>query len=220
VSHAHAPPQMAKGDSKANEPVTREYTVNLHKRCHRTCFKKKAPKAVKQIREFAMKMMGTSDVRLDVKLNKAVWSQGVRNIPHRIRIVVSRRRNDDEDAKARRVRAVWAGRVCGMTGRELGMLRGGGIHGHTGVRVLTPGALDLGPFLCHQAGGRHTHARHSITARAKDGRDARRESGAMPHHHRGPALPLSRAVHATPSRPHDAFHGVMTQQGPSLTPPP
>ncbi|KAG1667427.1 hypothetical protein FOA52_006348 [Chlamydomonas sp. UWO 241] len=91
---------MAKGDkAKTNEPVTREYTVNLHKRCHKTCFKKKAPKAVKQIREFAKKMMGTSDVRLDVKLNKAVWSQGIKNVPHRIRIVVSRRRNDDEDAK-------------------------------------------------------------------------------------------------------------------------
>lgn len=90
---------MAKKESRSRDVVTREYTVNLHKRVHKTSFKKKAPKAVKQIREFAAKMMGTKDVRLDVKLNKAVWSQGVKNVPHRVRIVVSRRRNDDEDAK-------------------------------------------------------------------------------------------------------------------------
>lgn len=98
--HACTPSvQMAKGEGKSKDVVTREYTINLHKRCHSTCFKKKAPKAVKQIREFAKKTMGTTDVRLDVKLNKAVWSQGIRNIPHRIRVQISRRRNDDEDAK-------------------------------------------------------------------------------------------------------------------------
>lgn len=61
-------------------------------------FKKMAPKAVKEIRKFAQKTMGTSDVRLDVKLNKAVWSRGVRNVPTRIRVRIARKRNDDEDA--------------------------------------------------------------------------------------------------------------------------
>lgn len=75
--------------------------INLHKRIHKTCFKKRAPKAVKQIREFASKVMGTKDVRLDVKLNKVVWSQGIRSVPVRVRVVISRRRNDDEDAKVR-----------------------------------------------------------------------------------------------------------------------
>jgi len=73
--------------------------INLHKRIHKTSFKKRAPKAVKQIREFASKVMGTKDVRLDVKLNKVVWSQGIRSVPVRVRVVISRRRNDDEDAK-------------------------------------------------------------------------------------------------------------------------
>jgi large subunit ribosomal protein L31e len=90
---------MAKKDARSRDVVTREYTINLHKRVHSTAFKKKAPKAVKQIREFAKKMMGTNDVRLDVKLNKAVWSQGIKNVPTRLRVVISRRRNDDEDAK-------------------------------------------------------------------------------------------------------------------------
>jgi len=52
----------------------------------------------KQIKTFAQKMMKTSDVRVDVKLNKAVWSKGIRNVPKRIRVQISRRRNDNEDA--------------------------------------------------------------------------------------------------------------------------
>jgi len=51
-----------------------------------------------QIKTFAQKMMKTSDVRVDVKLNKAVWSKGIRNVPRRIRVQISRRRNDNEDA--------------------------------------------------------------------------------------------------------------------------
>jgi large subunit ribosomal protein L31e len=42
--------------------------------------------------------MGTKDVRVDTKLNKAVWATGVRNVPRRIRVRLSRKRNDDEEA--------------------------------------------------------------------------------------------------------------------------
>ncbi|KAH1264044.1 60S ribosomal protein L31 [Glycine max] len=65
----------------------------------RDTFKKKAPKAIKEIRKFAQKAMGTNDVRVDVKLNKFVWSQGIRSVPRRIRVRIARKRNDDEDAK-------------------------------------------------------------------------------------------------------------------------
>jgi large subunit ribosomal protein L31e len=92
---------MAKKERRSKEVVTREYTVNLHKRLHSTNFKKRAPRAIKEIKTFAAKVMGTKDVRIDVNLNKAVWKQGVRNVPTRVRIVISRRRNDDEDAKVR-----------------------------------------------------------------------------------------------------------------------
>jgi large subunit ribosomal protein L31e len=61
-------------------------------------FKKRAPRAIKEIKSFASKMMLTEDVRVDANLNKAVWSQGVRNVPHRIRVRLSRKRNEDEDA--------------------------------------------------------------------------------------------------------------------------
>jgi large subunit ribosomal protein L31e len=43
--------------------------------------------------------MGTTDVRVDVKLNKHIWSRGIRSVPRRIRVRVARKRNDDQDAK-------------------------------------------------------------------------------------------------------------------------
>ena len=42
--------------------------------------------------------MGTNDVRVDTDLNKAVWRQGVRNVPFRVRVKLSRRKNEEEDA--------------------------------------------------------------------------------------------------------------------------
>uniref|UniRef100_A0A0D9X9J2 60S ribosomal protein L31 n=1 Tax=Leersia perrieri TaxID=77586 RepID=A0A0D9X9J2_9ORYZ len=148
------------GAARKEEVVTREYTINLHKRLHGwyfrllissvplryeglrsyamdeimrflldancncecayvgtddqepefvkmlikdawgfSTFKKKAPNAIKEIRKFAHKAMGTADVRIDVKLNKHIWSSGIRSVPRRIRVRIARKRNDEEDAK-------------------------------------------------------------------------------------------------------------------------
>jgi large subunit ribosomal protein L31e len=62
-------------------------------------FKKKAPRAIREIKKFTSKMMGTADVRVDTKLNKYIWSKGVRNVPYRVRVRLSRKRNEDEEAK-------------------------------------------------------------------------------------------------------------------------
>ena len=86
-----------KGQSAINEVVTREYTINIHKRIHGVGFKKRAPRALKEIRKFAMKEMGTLDVRIDTRLNKAIWAKGIRNVPYRIHVWLSRKRNEDED---------------------------------------------------------------------------------------------------------------------------
>ncbi|GMT29173.1 hypothetical protein PFISCL1PPCAC_20470, partial [Pristionchus fissidentatus] len=96
--------KMAKGQktdkkrSAITEVVTREYTINLHKRIHGMSFKRRAPRAIDQIRKFAELQMKTKDVRIDSRLNKAVWSKGIRNVPYRVRVRLSRRRNDDEDS--------------------------------------------------------------------------------------------------------------------------
>ncbi|KAK3382399.1 putative 60S ribosomal protein L31 [Lasiosphaeria ovina] len=79
--------------------VAREYTIHLHKRLHGVTFKKRAPKAIKEIKAFATLSMGTTDVRVDPQLNKKVWEQGVKGVPYRLRIRISRRRNDEEGAK-------------------------------------------------------------------------------------------------------------------------
>jgi len=80
------------------EVVTREYTINMHKRLHGIGFKYRAPRAVKEIKKFAEKQMGTKDVRIDTRLNKAIWAQGVRGVPFRMRVRLARLRNEDEDS--------------------------------------------------------------------------------------------------------------------------
>uniref|UniRef100_A0A914YVV7 Large ribosomal subunit protein eL31 n=1 Tax=Panagrolaimus superbus TaxID=310955 RepID=A0A914YVV7_9BILA len=87
-----------KSKSALNKVVTREYTINIHKRIHGIGFKKRAPRAIDEIRKFAEQQMGTVDVRVDTRLNKYIWHKGVRNVPFRVRVRLSRRRNDDEDS--------------------------------------------------------------------------------------------------------------------------
>merc|ERR1712151_1235193 len=87
------------GPKKEMQPACRDYTLHLHKRLHGVQFKKRAPRAIRDIKRFATKEMYPKDVRIDNSLNRAVWLNGIRNIPRRIRIRVTRRRNEDEDAK-------------------------------------------------------------------------------------------------------------------------
>ncbi|CCH58422.1 hypothetical protein TBLA_0A06310 [Henningerozyma blattae CBS 6284] len=79
--------------------VTREYTINMHKRLHGVSFKKRAPRAVKEIKKFAKLHMGTDDVRLSPELNQEIWKRGIKGVPLRLRLRISRKRNEEEDAK-------------------------------------------------------------------------------------------------------------------------
>ncbi|KAI4717415.1 hypothetical protein E4T48_06412 [Aureobasidium sp. EXF-10727] len=132
------------GRSAIADVVAREYTIHLHKRVHGVSFKKRAPRAIKEIKAFAENAMvssdpfcpiqcvfracagsskhnaqaqntcdtllqpqpltaslhqGTRDVRLDPQLNKKVWECGVKGVPFRLRVRISRKRNDEEGAK-------------------------------------------------------------------------------------------------------------------------
>ncbi|KAK3074798.1 60S ribosomal protein L31B [Teratosphaeriaceae sp. CCFEE 6253] len=87
------------GRSAIEDVVAREYTIHLHKHVHGVTFKKRAPRAIKAIRMFAAKAMGTTDVRLDPQLNKKVWESGIKGVPFRLRVRISRKRNDEEGAK-------------------------------------------------------------------------------------------------------------------------
>ena len=92
-------PSKKESEAKSMIPASRDYTINLHKLCHKTQFKKKAPKALKQIRIFAASNMKTEDVRIDSEVNQFVWNQGIRNIPRRVRVRLCRKKNDSEDSK-------------------------------------------------------------------------------------------------------------------------
>jgi len=60
----------------------------------------RAPVAIKAVKAFAQKAMNTKKVLIDTSVNAAVWERGIKSVPHRIRVRIQRKRNDDEDAKA------------------------------------------------------------------------------------------------------------------------
>ena len=89
---------MVKGETKPQEPCSRDYTVHLHKRLHGVSFKKRAPKAISVIRDFTSRVMKTKDVRIDAELNRFLWSHGIKNVPYRVRVRMSRKKNEDDNA--------------------------------------------------------------------------------------------------------------------------
>lgn len=91
--------KTTKSGKRGIEPVVRDTTVHLAKMTFKKTFKKRAPTAIRRIRDFVEKVMLTKDVRIDSNLNKFIWSKGIRNLPTRVRVRMSRRRNDNEDAK-------------------------------------------------------------------------------------------------------------------------
>jgi len=94
---------MAKTERKPKvDLISRDYTLNLGRLIRKTktlSFKKRAPRAIKEIRKFAQVAMGTKDVRIDTALNKYVWAKGVKSPPVRVRVRLSRKRNEDEEAE-------------------------------------------------------------------------------------------------------------------------
>ncbi len=78
--------------------VSRDYTIQISKRVHKVGFKKRAPRAIKEVRKFAAQAMGTKDIRIDSKLNKFIWATGIKNPPTRVRVRLTRKRNEDEEA--------------------------------------------------------------------------------------------------------------------------
>ena len=84
---------------KELNPASRDYTINLHKVCHKIQFKKKAPRALREIKRFAQKNMLTEDVRIDTDVNQYVWHKGIRNIPRRIRVRLTRKVDSEGEGR-------------------------------------------------------------------------------------------------------------------------
>jgi large subunit ribosomal protein L31e len=86
-------------EAKELEPKTLTATINLHRRLYKATFKKKVPKAVKEIRKYATSTLFTNDVRIDAELNQHLWRNGVRNPDSRVNVTMERKKNEDEEAK-------------------------------------------------------------------------------------------------------------------------
>lgn len=54
------------------------YVFELQKRLRGVGLKKRAPKAIQALKEFATLKFNTADVRIDPDLNKHIWCQGRR----------------------------------------------------------------------------------------------------------------------------------------------
>jgi large subunit ribosomal protein L31e len=88
-----------KKEVKELEVKSVQAIINLHRRAHKATFKRKAPTAVKSIKDHARKTMLTKDVRIDATLNQHVWRNGIRNLDRRVEVVMERKKNEDEEAK-------------------------------------------------------------------------------------------------------------------------
>ena len=50
----------------------------------------------------------SQDVRIDSKLNKFLWSNGIKSVQGRVRVRLARKRNDDEEVCLRSIRLCMA----------------------------------------------------------------------------------------------------------------
>merc|ERR1711878_244493 len=100
------------------QQVVRDYTLNLHKRLQGVQFKQRAPTAIKNIRKFTQKEMHTREVRIDPLLNRQVWATGIRNIPRKLRVRITRKRNEDEESKEKFYSLVQYVEVDGFEGLQ------------------------------------------------------------------------------------------------------
>ncbi|KAF5919766.1 hypothetical protein HPG69_000367, partial [Diceros bicornis minor] len=71
--------------------------------CHQQSGNQRVPHQHSQvhpwkIQKFVRKELGTSDVHMNCRLNKAVWAKGIRNVPYYISIWLSRKHDEDEDS--------------------------------------------------------------------------------------------------------------------------
>jgi large subunit ribosomal protein L31e len=85
--------------AKELEAKTTKATLNIHRRLYKATFKRKAPHAIKKIKDAARRAMLTEDVRVDPILNQHLWRNGVRNLDRKLNVVYERKKNEDEEAK-------------------------------------------------------------------------------------------------------------------------
>ncbi|MBT4257955.1 50S ribosomal protein L31e [archaeon] len=76
---------------KKSEKLEREYVIPLREKCRPVPRYKKTNKAVKTVKEFLVRHMGIRDrdlkkIKIDKYLNETLWSNGIKNPPHKIKV--------------------------------------------------------------------------------------------------------------------------------------
>jgi len=76
----------------------RIYTIPLRDVINRSVSTKRAPRAIRKIREFLRRHTKCEVIKLDNSINEKVWERGISKIPPRIRVKVIK--EDDNVVRA------------------------------------------------------------------------------------------------------------------------
>ncbi|MBI4150391.1 60S ribosomal protein L31 [Candidatus Woesearchaeota archaeon] len=85
--------------------LERTYTIPLRKEYQKAPMYRRAKKAVIALREFLVKHMKSSEVKLGPQLNHAIWVRGIKHPPHHVKVTAVR--TDDGVVKAELFGVKW-----------------------------------------------------------------------------------------------------------------
>ena len=66
--------------------LERTYTIPLFPKLNSTPRTKRAPRAMRLIREFIVKHMKSEDILMDQAVNEFIWSRGIKKPPRKISV--------------------------------------------------------------------------------------------------------------------------------------
>ena len=81
---------MAKKKVETKTELERTYIIPLQSSILKVPMYKRAKKAVKTVKEFLTKHMKAKEVKLGDNLNKEIWKHGIKNPPHKVKVLTSR----------------------------------------------------------------------------------------------------------------------------------
>jgi len=90
---------MAKKEKKQIPKIEREYIIPLRREILKVPRHKRAPKAIKAIKQFIAKHMKIPDrdlskVKIDIYLNRQIWFRGIRNPITKVKVKVTKKEDD------------------------------------------------------------------------------------------------------------------------------
>ena len=79
--------------SNVEETIARIYTINLSK-AWLTPKHKRTDRVVNMVKEFAIKHMKSSQIKIDQELNRYIWEKGKTNPPRKVRVRIVKDEDD------------------------------------------------------------------------------------------------------------------------------